>query len=299
MYIGRFAPTPSGPLHLGSIITAIASYLDAKSNQGKWLLKIDDVDQPRVMKDADSLILDALQQLNLHWDGEVIYQSDRLELYQEQINLLSKLKKTYLCECSRKELKKTSSSGDQRRVYPGTCREKKIVTKNATSYRVIVDKHLIEAQDYFEGLIKQDLNQEVGDFIIKRSDGLFSYQFAVVIDNYLDKITDIVRGSDLIHSLPRQIYLHQLLGFPAPRFCHIPVATKHQKKLSKGHGDKINVKGNEISIWLKCLKFLNQPTEKLSGSMNLNEIIEEAINTWSKKRISSCQQIEIDGSINT
>jgi glutamyl-Q tRNA(Asp) synthetase len=299
MYIGRFAPTPSGPLHIGSMVTAIASFLDAKSNAGKWLVKIDDIDQPRAHKGADLSILDSLERLHLCWDKPVIYQSQRIKEYQNQMEYLKKMNMTYSCECSRKDIMKLALTGVDGFVYPGICREKKIEFGNKKAHRVKVKSALITTADFIQGSDKQDLSTDIGDFIIKRSDGLFAYQFAVVVDNYLDGVTNIIRGYDLIQSVPRQVYLHQLLNFDIPEFCHIPIATKFQKKISKSCGDEIIVKGNEVFIWLKCLAFLNQPMERFSSSMRIEEIVCEAIRYWSKNLIKPLPAIEIDDNIHT
>jgi len=299
MYIGRFAPTPSGPLHLGSMVTAIASFLDAKSNDGKWLVKIDDIDQPRAIKGEDITILNSLEKLHLYWDMPVVYQSRRIKEYQNQLEHLKKINMTYSCECSRRDILKLGLKGIDGFVYPGTCREKKLEFSDKRAHRVKVKSTLITTEDFIQGHGTQDLSKDIGDFIIKRSDGLFAYQFAVVVDNHLDRITNIIRGYDLIQSVPRQVYLHQLLNFDIPEFCHIPIATKSQKKISKSCGDEIIVKGNEISIWLKCLAFLNQPMEKFSESMSIEEIVREAIKCWSKNLIKPLHEIEIDDNIHT
>ena len=299
MYIGRFAPTPSGPLHFGSIVTAIASFLDAKSNGGKWLVKIDDIDQPRVIRGADAIILNSLKELHLYWDAPVVYQSHRINEYNKKIDYLKKLNAAYLCECSRRDINKLAITGGDGFIYPGICREKKINLSDRVSHRVEVKDELIITQDCIQGIVKQNLSSDIGDFIIKRSDGLFAYQFAVVVDNYLDGVTNIIRGYDLIQSVPRQVFLHQLLDIDVPEFSHIPIATKFDQKISKSCGNKIIIKGNEISIWLKCLAFLNQPMEAYSKSMNIEDIICEAIRCWSKNLIKPLRQIEIDDNIHT
>ena len=299
MYIGRFAPTPSGPLHFGSLVTAIASFLDTKSNGGKWLVKIDDIDQPRVIKGADINILNSLERLHLYWDMPVVYQSQRIKEYQNQLERLKKLNMTYSCKCSRKDIFDSSITGVDGFIYTGICRGKKIEFSDQLAHRVKVNSKLITVKDFIQGLVKQDLSKDIGDFIIKRSDGLFAYQFTVVVDNYLDNVSNIVRGSDLIESTHRQVYLHQLLNFDIPEFCHIPVATKLQKKISKSYGDQIIIKGNERAIWLKCLAFLNQPMEKFSTSMSLEEIIHKAILCWDKRLIKPLRTIEIGDSIHT
>jgi len=299
MYIGRFAPTPSGPLHFGSMVTAIASFLDAKSNKGKWLVKIDDIDQHRAMKRGDITILNSLERLHLYWDMPVVYQSRRIKEYQNQLERLKKFNMTYLCQCSRRDILKLAVKGVDGFIYPGICRDKKVELSDQVAHRVKVNSALITTEDLIQGLVKQNLSKDIGDFIIKRSDGLFSYQFTVVVDNHLDGVTNIVRGSDLIQSTPRQVYLHKLLNFDIPEFSHIPVATKLQKKISKSYGDGIIIEGNEIEIWLKCLAFLNQPMEKLSNSMSLENIIHEAILCWTKSLIKPLREIEIDDNIHT
>ncbi len=299
MYIGRFAPTPSGPLHFGSIVTAIASFLDAKSNGGKWFVKIDDIDQLRIMIGSDISILNSLDRLHLYWDLPVVYQSHRIKEYKNQLERLKKMNKTYSCECRRRDILKLAIKGVDGFIYPGICRKKKIEFSDKKANRVIVNNKLIATEDFIHGIVKQNLSKDIGDFIIKRSDGLFSYQLAVVVDNHLDAVTNIVRGYDLIQSIPRQVYLHQLLNFDIPEFCHIPVATKLQKKISKSYGDKIIIKGNEIAIWLKCLEFLNQPMEKFSNLMSLEEIIHEATIYWSKSLIKPLCEIEIGDNIHT
>ena len=299
MYIGRFAPTPSGPLHFGSIVTAIASFLDAKSNGGKWFVKIDDIDQLRIMIGSDISILNSLDRLHLYWDLPVVYQSHRIKEYKNQLERLKKMNKTYSCECRRRDILKLAIKGVDGFIYPGICRKKKIEFSDKKANRVIVNNKLIATEDFIHGIVKQNLSKDIGDFIIKRSDGLFSYQLAVVVDNHLDAVTNIVRGYDLIQSIPRQVYLHQLLNFDIPEFCHIPVATKLQKKISKSYGDQIIIKGNERAIWLKCLAFLNQPMEKFSNSMSLEEIIHEAIKCWTKSLIKPLSEIEIDDNIHT
>ena len=259
MYIGRFAPTPSGSLHFGSIVTAIASYLDAKAHQGKWLVKIDDIDQPRVLKGAENSILNSLELLGLEWDEKPSHQSDRIEFYQYYLEALKENGHLYLCSCSRKTIHALGRNGLDGIIYNGACRSKGHTEFMKNAYRVKVNNSPLVIEDLVQGKIKQNLENDIGDFIVKRSDQIFAYQFAVVVDNYLDKLTHLLRGNDLINSLPRQQYLHQLLGFTFPISLHIPLASKHQKKLSKGHGDKISIKGNETALWVKALKFLWQP----------------------------------------
>ena len=299
MYIGRFAPTPSGPLHFGSIVTAIASYLDAKAHQGKWLVKIDDIDRPRVVKGAENSILRSLELLGLEWDGDPSYQSERIKSYQYYLDVLKRKGHLYLCSCSRKTIHALGKSGKDGIIYNGACRKKKHTDLMKNAYRVKVNNSLLVTEDQVQGKIKQNLANDIGDFIIQRSDQIFAYQFAVVVDNYLDQITHICRGNDLINSLSRQQYLHQLLGFSFPISFHIPAATKYQKKLSKGHGDNISIQGNESALWLEALKFLGQPTQPEYASLNIKKIIPEAIKKWSVNHIPKSTSIEVDEHIHT
>jgi glutamyl-Q tRNA(Asp) synthetase len=209
--IGRFAPSPTGPLHFGSLVTAVASYLDARANGGQWLVRMEDVDKPRVVPGADAEILRALERFGLTWDGPVLYQSTRTEAYREALETLRRAGFAYLCSCSRREI------GDG--VYPGTCRKRPPDPGKPHAWRVRVDGNLAA---------------EVGDFVVLRADGCFAYQLAVVVDDAAQGVTDVVRGADLLDSTPRQIWLQRLLGFPQPRYLHVPVAVDEQgEKLSK------------------------------------------------------------------
>lgn len=202
-YRGRFAPSPTGPLHLGSLVAAVASYLDAKAHQGEWLVRMEDVDLPRCIPGADTEILRALEALGLHWDGPVLYQTQRTGAYERALFELRARDLAYPCTCSRRE------AGER---YPGTCRQGPTQPGRPVAWRV-------RGED---------------DFVVKRSDGLFAYQLAVVVDDAFQGITDVVRGADLEDSTPRQNWLQRALGYPVPRYLHIPVVTNEQgEKLSK------------------------------------------------------------------
>ena len=297
MYIGRFAPTPSGPLHFGSVVTAIASYLDAKAHQGKWLVKIDDIDQPRVAKGAENSILKSLELLGLEWDEKPSHQSERIEFYQYYLEALKENGHLYLCSCSRKTIYASGKNGLDGIIYNGACRNMGNKDSKKNAYRVKVNNSPLVIEDLIQGKIKQNLANDIGDFIVRRSDQIFAYQFAVVIDNYIDKLTHVCRGNDLINSLPRQQYLHQLLGFTFPISLHIPVATKQQKKLSKGHGDNLSIQDNESALWLEALKFLGQPIQPEYATLSTKEIISEAIKKWSVNYIPKTTLIEVDAHI--
>jgi glutamyl-Q tRNA(Asp) synthetase len=235
-YVGRFAPSPSGPLHFGSLVTALASYLDAKRHNGQWLLRIEDIDPPREQPGAAEAIKRTLEAHGLFWDGEVRYQSDRGEAYQYYINELRKLDLIYECHCTRARLNKLNGP------YDGHCRHHKTFHSPSALRLKVTDlpksfQHIspiIEFIDRVHGHQKENLSQTSGDFIIHRKDGLFAYQMAVVIDDIDQDITNIVRGDDLLDTTARQIFLYYLLGKTPPSFAHIPVILDtHGNKLSK------------------------------------------------------------------
>ena len=241
-YIGRFAPSPTGPLHLGSLVAAMASYLDAKVHRGQWLVRIEDVDGDRNVAGADQHILASLQRCGMRWDGEVSWQSRRTDLYQAALLQLGD--EVYPCGCSRKEIadSQLSLSGRQAQalIYPGTCRHGLAPGKTARALRLKVPQQphcIIDFNDRWAGPVHQDLTDEAGDFVIKRADGFWAYQLAVVVDDGAQGITDIVRGADLLDSTPRQIWLQRLLGLPQPSYLHVPVVVNELgEKLSKQTG---------------------------------------------------------------
>ena len=256
--IGRFAPSPTGPLHFGSLLAALASYCEAKTQGGKWLLRMEDLDKPREMAGAAQGILHTLQAFGFEWDGEIVYQSQRGALYQAALQQLQAKSLIYQCDCSRKEIADSAQHGIDGLIYPGTCRHKTSVkTPNASRISVTTDK--ICYTDAIQGPRQQNLAQEIGDFVLKRADGLFAYQLAVVVDDFEQGVSHIVRGADLLDSSPRQIYLQQLLGYPTPQYAHIPVASNAAgEKLSKQTlASPINPA--QAPIWLcQALSFLGQ-----------------------------------------
>jgi glutamyl-Q tRNA(Asp) synthetase len=239
-YIGRFAPSPTGPLHRGSLVAALASYLDAKAHHGKWLLRIEDVDEARTVPGAAEEILRCLHLFGMHWDGDVVWQSRRTALYQASFAHLGA--HAYPCSCTRREIadSRIGVASDGAAIYPGTCRAGLAPGKTARAFRLRVPNDAssrITFNDRWFGPITQDVAAEVGDFVLKRADGFWAYQLAVVADDAEQGITDIVRGADLLDSTPRQIYLQRLLGLPTPRYLHVPVVTNaNGEKLSKQTG---------------------------------------------------------------
>jgi glutamyl-Q tRNA(Asp) synthetase len=224
-YTGRFAPSPTGPLHLGSLYTALAGFLQARSLQGLWLLRIDDLDSPRNIKGSADNILKTLDVFGLHWDGSVVYQSQHLDVYDEILDELAKNNLIYPCTCSRKKL-----TG----IYSCLCRDKQPPRNSLYSLRIKTDERMISFQDDLQGRVSDNLSGEHGDFILKRKDRVIAYQFAVVVDDDLQGVNHVVRGFDLLDSTPRQIYLQQTLGFAMPGYMHVPVIIDKQGyKLSK------------------------------------------------------------------
>ena len=239
-YRGRFAPSPTGPLHFGSLVAAMASYADARAAHGEWLVRIEDVDTPRARPGAGDAILAALERLGFEWDGPVWRQSQREAAYEEALHALAAAGLAFPCACTRRERAGDPIGRIGERIYPGTCRaglDAHHRTRPRTALRVRVPAAPIAFTDRLYGVQRQALGDDVGDFVVRRSDGLFAYQLAVVVDDAAQGITDVVRGADLLASTPRQIFLQRALGLPTPRYLHVPVAIDaHGAKLSKQTG---------------------------------------------------------------
>lgn len=235
-YRGRFAPSPSGPLHFGSLVAAAASYLDARAAGGEWLVRIEDLDPPREMPGAAAQTLASLEAFGLEWDGPVLYQSTRTDAYRTALESLRARGVVYDCACTRREIADSNvrSIAGTELVYPGTCAGGLAPGRIARATRVRVDSTPITFDDGLHGPIEQNLAAAIGDFVLKRADGPYAYQLAVVVDDAFQAITEVVRGADLLHLTPRQIYLQRLLGLATPRYLHIPVVLDAAgEKLSK------------------------------------------------------------------
>lgn len=236
-YVGRFAPSPTGPLHFGSLVAALASYMEARAAKGKWLLRMEDLDPPREQPGAADEILRALERLGLEWDGPVLAQSARVERYRAALDELSRRGLTYPCACTRRELEDSALAIDGSRIYPGTCRQGLAPGKAARTQRLRTHGAPIGFADLVQGWIEQSVSKEVGDFVLLRADGIIAYQLAVVVDDMDQGVTDVVRGADLLDSTARQIHLQRLLGARTPRYAHVPVALNAAgAKLSKQTG---------------------------------------------------------------
>ena len=278
-YIGRFAPSPTGPLHLGSLITALGSYMIAHSHAGKWLLRFEDVDSSRTVPSSASDILKTLEEHGLYWDAEVVFQSKQTEYYQHAFDQLKKLDCIYACQCSRKNIAHNATRNQYGRVYPGTCRTVGLNEQDA-AIRVKVDNNTILFRDSLQGPLEQNLQRDIGDFVIKRRDNLFAYQLAVVVDDALAGITEVVRGADLLINTPRQIFLQKLLGYWTPTYAHLPVLTNREgQKLSKQTFAEAVSNTPAINNLLKAWSALGQATPDIRLD-SVGEFFQWAHSKW-------------------
>ncbi len=258
-YRGRFAPSPTGPLHFGSLIAAVASWCDARSNGGSWLLRIEDVDTPRNRAGASDAILRMLANYGFEWDGAVARQSERGALYQAALDALIARELAFHCACTRQDLLHANTGIGGERVYPGTCRDGIAPGKQGRAWRLRVGDGCTSFVDRLQGLQQQWLERDVGDFVIRRSDGLFAYQLAVVVDDADQAITHVVRGADLLASTPRQIWLQQQLRLPTPSYLHHPVVIDAQgEKLSK-QTRATPLPADPLPSLMLAWRFLEQP----------------------------------------
>lgn len=292
MYIGRFAPTPSGPLHFGSIVTALASYLDAKHNNGQWKVRIDDIDSPRILEGAESNILKNLESLGLFWDDKIFRQSENIIEYKNVLEMLNSKNLTYNCNCSRKKIIESNLSDTDELIYNNYCRNKHYPSSNKSSIRLIANYESTNFTDRAQGLQRYNVNNPISDFVIKRSDQLYAYQFTVVIDDQLQSVNNIVRGTDLLSSTIKQHYINTLLSYSEKTYMHIPIALINNRKLSKGNGDKLN-NNNFSLILVEGLKFLKQKIKKDIEDGSPEEIIKYAVQNWDTTPLQKLKNIEL------
>lgn len=333
LYIGRFAPSPTGPLHLGSLVAALASYLDAKAHGGTWLVRMEDVDETRCKPEFADDILRTLRAYGLQWDGEVMVQSRRKQAYQQALARLFKDSHVYLCRCSRKEIADSvvgmargnegtegvesiagvdGMHGIDGIVYPGTCRPRRNRHFNVDlsasdvheAVRVLTIDTLITFSDRLQGISTQHLAQDIGDFVVRRRDGLFAYQLAVVVDDAEQGITDVVRGVDLIDSTARQIYLQQRLGLPTPRYLHIPVLANNKgQKLSKqslapalscpAPPVSASAKSAINQTLIQALALLGQSTELIAANDPTATLLQLAASRWQADKVPNARMITL------
>ncbi|MGQ0502188.1 MAG: tRNA glutamyl-Q(34) synthetase GluQRS [Panacagrimonas sp.] len=286
---GRFAPTPSGPLHLGSLVTALGSYLCARAANGLWFLRLDDLDRPRVVVGSEAIILRQLEEHGLHWDGAPRRQSEHIEEYAAAVEQLQKKGRVYACRCTRSELRPTAV--DSEPIYPGHCRSAAHPDAEA-SLRFRVPAGLSILADPVLGRLERRLDVDLGDFIVRRRDGLFAYQLASAIDEMALGITDVVRGADLVDSSFRQKALLESLGADVPKFWHLPlIVGSTGEKLSKRDGAAHIRTDRATANLIKALGCLGQKTAPLSAGCRVDELLQHAIATWDPEKIPSRPQV--------
>ncbi len=288
-YRGRFAPSPTGPLHFGSLIAAVGSYLEARVHRGTWSLRIENVDRTREVPGAADLIIRALAALGFEWDGPIVYQSDRTAAYLTALDRLASAGLVYACSCSRTEiearLQGVPSTGDDMR-YPGTCRSGPRHPERALATRFRVPPGSVRFVDDLLGEVSQDVAAEVGDFVVRRRDGYVAYQLAVVLDDAALGITHVVRGADLLDNTPRQILLQRALGLPVPRYAHLPLAVDAAgAKLSKS-AQSVPVDPSRASALLwEALDFLKQSPPDFLATAPLADVWTWAFGHWDLSRL--------------
>lgn len=299
MYRGRFAPSPTGPLHFGSLVAALGSYLEARARGGEWHVRIEDLDPPRVVPGAADEILTTLEACRLQWDGTVEYQSTRADAYHAALHALRRAGHVYPCACSRREIADSGAAGIEGHVYPGTCRNGIAADRKARAWRVRTDGASVAFEDGLQGRIEQDLERQIGDFVLYRSDGVFAYQLAVIIDDAEQGMTHIVRGADLLDSTPRQIHLQRLLGLPLPHYVHFPVAVNARgEKLSKQTLAPAIARGNVAPSLVDALRFLGQAPPAHLRSEQPGAIRDWAVDNWKLESVPRVRTQRFDSAGN-
>jgi len=269
-YIGRFAPSPTGPLHFGSLLTAVASYCDAKANHGKWLVRIEDTDIPRIYPNSETHILSCIDAFEFEPDAEIIFQKDRLAIYEQVLDQLKQQHAIYACQCTRKML-------GSNHIYTGTCRDLNLDFAEQ-AIRLKVDDLLICFEDRLQGRQCSNLKDDLGDFVLKRRDGIISYQLAVVVDDYLQGITHVVRGADLLDNTARQIWLGSILNYPSLSYMHLPLAMNDQgQKLSKQNLAQALDVSKASELLQQALLALGQPNVELNKPRIM---LQQAVQQW-------------------
>ncbi|SEK48708.1 tRNA glutamyl-Q(34) synthetase GluQRS [Nitrosovibrio tenuis] len=302
VYRGRFAPSPTGPLHFGSLVTAVGSYLEAKSRRGEWLLRIEDLDPAREIPGASTAILNTLVTLGMEWDGEVLYQSRRNEAYRAAFEALEKQRMLYPCICSRKEIADSTIVGMDGPVYSGTCRARSVPIEDSAAWRVRTDNYPVEFTDALQSRIQQHLRADIGDFVLRRADGIFAYQLAVVVDDAEQCVTHVVRGADLLNSTSRQIYLQRLLGYSTPTYMHLPVVVNAVgEKLSKQTRAMPVDSSDPMPQLIMAIRFLGQTPPKELIKSSVASFWKWALENWKPETIprKKCEFADIAYGVNT
>lgn len=282
-YTGRFAPSPSGELHFGSLIAALGSYLQARAKNGIWRVRIEDIDPPREVPGAADTILRQLEHYGLHWDGEVLCQSQRHEAYREHLAWLHEQGLCYYCTCTRARIHSVGG------VYDGHCRDLRLPAQNA-ALRIRQTRPVLAFYDQLRGTIVADEPLAREDFIIHRRDGLFAYNLAVVVDDRFQGVSEIVRGADLIEPTVRQISLYQHFGWQAPDYMHLPLALNAEgNKLSKQNHAPALPEGDPRPEIIRALMFLNQDVEQEWRALSIDDLLKQAVANWKPEKIQHSQ----------
>jgi glutamyl-Q tRNA(Asp) synthetase len=291
-YVGRFAPSPTGPLHFGSLVAALGSCLEARALGGRWLLRMEDVDEPRCSQQAADEILRTLEACGFEWDGTVMVQSARKEHYREVLEQLKREKLVYPCACTRKELADSVLAPDGAAIYPGTCRNGLPPGKQARAWRLRVADSLLCFDDAVQGRLCQELAREVGDFVLQRADGFFAYQLAVVVDDADQGVTHVVRGVESSRSAPRQIFLQRCLGLPTPAYAHLPVAVNEAgEKLSKQTLAQAIDDSDPVPALLAAMRFLGQAVPPDMWRVTTADFWAWAKTAWRLDRVPRCRSL--------
>jgi len=291
-YKGRFAPTPSGPAHLGTLLAAVGSYLQAYANRGEWHVRIDDTDPPSEAKGAADSILRTLENYGLTWDGRVVYQSQRQEAYQDALQQLIQQGDTYECSCSRKDIKSLAKTGINGLIYPGTCRNEMPAPDKPLAIRLKSQNRTITVEDRIQGDYALNMALDVGDFIIRRADGLTAYHLATVVDDALDEFTEIVRGKDQLSLTPQHIYLQQQLDLTTPDYAHLPLLTNTQgEKLGKSARSAAVDTLPSHHVWQTILNAMELGPDDDLLHENSETILQWAVKKWDLLRVPARDKI--------
>ena len=294
LYRGRYAPSPTGPLHFGSLVAAVGSYLQARANHGVWRVRMEDLDPPREIPGAADTILRTLERYGLYWDGPIVYQSQRHAAYAAALETLQRRAIAYPCGCTRREIADSSVTGIDAVRYPGTCRDGLPAGRGPRAWRVRTEGVHIAFDDALQGKIESHLDQDTGDFVVKRADGYYAYQLAVVVDDADQGITEVVRGCDLLHSTARQIYLQQQLSLPTPAYLHLPVAVNARgEKLSKKTFATPLDRSRPVPSLHAALQFLGQQPPRELQTDTLETLWTWALAHWQPQQILPARTLAI------
>ena len=291
-YRGRFAPSPTGPLHFGSLVAAVVSYLQALVADGEWLLRIEDIDPPREPAGAAEQIIDALSIHGFRWSGDISFQRHNLLRFEAVAESLFQRGLAFACTCSRQTVRATARTGPVGPIYPGTCRDKTFDSRKPHAIRMRTANQHVSFEDRLQGHIDCSLDEDIGDFIIRRKDGLIAYSLAVVLDDHDQGITEIVRGIDLLHFTPAQIHLQRVLGLNTPAYMHAPIAvTQEGDKLSKQTGAPALDNQTPAENLFRCLDALGQQPPSSLRTSSVDAIWAWAANNWRPENLANCRNL--------